>query len=124
MATVGDIIVVQDGKARLKKGQPISVGLSVPKNIDRDSHSVLTFMVDSVGELDGFEFHAELVSAGPGGLTEVYKATYHDAHYHGVQEVLPRGRLSFPGPTLQFAYDGGDGEIDISDIVVWIRVNV
>lgn len=69
MATVADIIVVQDGKSRLKKGQPISIGLSIPKNIDRDSHSVLTFMVDSVGGLDGFAFHAEL-SGGPGGLTK------------------------------------------------------
>jgi hypothetical protein len=99
MARVADIIVVQDGKARLAKGRPISMGLSISKNIDRESHSVLTFMVDSIGELDGFKFRVELVSAGPGALTEVYKATYHDAHYHGVREVLPRGRLSFLGPT-------------------------
>ena len=34
--------------------------------------------------------------------------------------VLPANLL---GGHFQFDFHGGDGEIDISDIVVWIRVN-
>ncbi len=117
MARVADIIVVQDGKARLAKGRPISMGLSISKNIDRESHSVLTFMV----ELDRRARRLQVprgACLGRPRRPDRGVTTYHDAHYHGVQEVLPRGRLSFLGPTLQFAYDGGDGEIDISDIVI------
>jgi hypothetical protein len=113
MARVADIIVVQDGKARLAKGRPISMGLSISKNIDRESHSVLTFMVDSIGEPDGFKFRVELVSVGPGALrrlttmriiTACGKSCHAGAYPFSVQH--------------QFAYDGGDGEIDISDIVI------
>jgi hypothetical protein len=98
------------------------MGLSISKNIDREFHTVLTLW-STRSESSTAQVPRGACLGRPRrpdrGVT-----TYHDAHYHGVQEVLPRGRLSFPGPTLQFAYDGGDGEIDISDIVIWIRVNV
>jgi hypothetical protein len=123
MAIAGNYIVVSDGKKRLKKGQSFNVHCDSVPNAAKNWAPVLTFMVDSVGSLDDFKFHIDVFPSQSLGVTNVYNATYSGQHYHNVQEVLP-GNLINLGADFQFTFDGGDGEIDISDIVVWIRVDV
>ena len=119
MAVAANYIVVMDGKKRLEAGASFNVSCSVPDNFAKNWAPVLTFMVDSVGSVDDFKFHVDCFP-NSGGMAKIYSATYSGRHYHPVQEVIPANLL---GADLQFDFDGGDGEIDISDIVVWIRVN-
>ena len=119
MAVAANYVVVMDGKKRLKSGDSFNVSCPVPDNFAANWAPVLTFMVDSVGSVDDFKFQVDLFPS-TGGMVTVYKATYSGRHYHSVQEVLPANLL---GGHFQFDFHGGDGEIDISDIVVWIRVN-
>jgi hypothetical protein len=123
MAVAGNYVVVSDDKRRLKKGQSFNVNCPIPDNIAKNWAPVLTFMVDSVGSLDGFKFHVDFFPSSPTAPTNVYNGIYSGRHYHSVQEVLP-GNLINSGGNFQFDFDGGDGELDISDIVVWIRVDV
>ena len=76
------------------------------------------------GSLDEFKFKVRVTPAGTNLFTEVYNGTYSGIHYHSVQEVMPANLLQ-PSETAQinFSWQGGDGEIEISDVVVWIRVN-
>jgi hypothetical protein len=86
---------------------------------------VLTFMVDSVGSLDEFKFDVRVTPSGTNLFTTVYSGNYSGHHYHGVQEVMPANLLQASKSALiNFSWQGGDGDIEISDIVVWIRVNV
>jgi|SRR5262245_39918116 hypothetical protein len=122
MAVAANYIVVMDGKKRLKSGASFNVACPTPSNMAANWAPVLTFMVDSVGSVDDFKFHVDVFPWDVIQQANVYSATLSGNHYHNVQEVLP-GNLINGGANFQFDFDGGDGEIDISDIVVWIRVN-
>jgi hypothetical protein len=122
MAVAANYIVASDGKNKVKNG--FTVQCPAPANIATNWAPVLTFMVESVGSLDEFKFKVRVTPAGTNLFTEVYNGTYSGIHYHSVQEVMPANLLQ-PSETAQinFSWQGGDGEIEISDVVVWIRVN-
>jgi|SoiMethySBSTD1v2_1073268.scaffolds.fasta_scaffold442750_2 hypothetical protein len=116
-------IVVMDGKENVKAG--FTKECPAPSNMATEWAPVLTFMVDAVGSLDGFKFKVRVTPQGTNVFTDVYSATYSGNHYHSVQEVMPKNLLK-PSETalINFSWHGGDGDIQISDIVVWVRVNL
>jgi hypothetical protein len=122
MAVAANYIVASDGKNTVKNG--FTVQCPAPANMLTNWAPVLTFMVDSVGSLDEFKFKVRVTPQGTNIFTDVYNGTYSGSHLHGVQEVLPPNLIK-PSETAQinFSWQGGDGDISISDIVVWIRVN-
>ena len=122
MAVAANYIVVSDGKNTVKPG--FTVMCPAPANMLTNWAPVLTFMVDLVGSLDEFKFKVRVTPQGTNIFTDVYNGTYSGSHLHGVQEVLPANLIK-PSETAQinFSWQGGDGDIAISDIVVWIRVN-
>jgi hypothetical protein len=126
MARAAEYIVVTDVKKRIGEGiGGMNVSCELPKNYDRGSRPMLTFMVDTVGDLDDFKFEIELFpfQGGPQGPLVVYSANFSGPHYHSIQEVLPTDALGPTGGDIQFNFKGGDGQMDVSDIVVWVHVN-
>ena len=123
MAVAANYIVAMDGKNKVKSG--FTVQCEASANIATNWAPVLTFMVDSVGSLDEFKFDVRVTPSGTNLFTTVYNGNYSGHHYHGVQEVMPANLLQ-PSKSawINFSWQGGDGDIEISDIVVWIRVNV
>jgi hypothetical protein len=123
MAVAANYIVAMDGKNKVKSG--FTVQCEAPANIATNWAPVLTFMVDSVGSLDEFKFDVRVTPSGTNLFTKVYSGNYSGNHYHGVQEVIPANLLqASKSAWINFSWQGGDGDIEISDIVVWIRVNV
>jgi hypothetical protein len=122
MAVAANYIVVMDGKQHVKDGQGFTVQCPAPANIASNWAPVLSFM--AAEDLDELKFKVRVTPSGTNIFTEVYNGTYSGRHYHCVQEVIPANLLK-PNETalINFSWQGGDGDLEISDIVVWIRVN-
>jgi hypothetical protein len=130
MAIAANYIVVLDEKKRL--GLPLNPGFTLkcpaPENTAHNWAPLLTFMVDSVGSLDEFKFKVMVTPGGTNIGTDVYVGKYSGRVYYCVQQVIPRNLLQPFGidkipASINFERQGGDGQIDISDVVVWVRVN-
>ena len=123
MPVAANYIVVTDSKQKIGKSG-FAVQCPAPANIATNWAPVLTFMLDTVGSVDDFKFEVTVTPAGTNIFTVVYGGTYNGDNYHSVQEVIPANLLQ-PSETalIHFTYQGGDGDLSISDVVVWIRVN-